>query len=1144
MIHEKTRKHFEVISSDKKVFISILGTLIWFFGVQTGLVFAVTIHVPADQPTIHAAIAAARDCDTVLVADGIYTGSGNLSNSFGGKMITVMSEYGPENCIIDSEGYSNGAFSFYSNDLYARLQGFTMQNSTQNEINAQNASVIISDCIIQYSDGMKIDGGSLEINNSIFLENRNDLGAIQVLNGASVTMNGCRVQSCWTTHVSSSTLTIHDCTFEDNGTTNSFQNGGAICAEQSTLTIEDSSFLGNECYSMGGGLYFLESGFYINNCYFEQNSAGHYCGGAIANSSNSDGSIILNCIFFQNHGYLAGAIMTWSDLEIGNCLLVQNSCFSGGCSGGAIISSGSLNMYQCTFTGNGTDASQGQGAAVLAYDQDNIRDCIMWDDQPDEYYNSNYQTGVTYCNVKQTEGVYPGEGNINEDPYLLSFYLDDPETNPCINSGSDLAQNICMPILSGEAPCMNYYTTSLNGQNDDSQVDMGFHYVLPSMGSLLRVPEDFSSIQEAIDFSENGDIIIINDGIYSSAERETLELFNKNLMIKSLNGPDACFIENSNFFLKLINRNTIIDGFTFIDFKIYLNWASPIIRNCKGTAEIANYYGLRGSMPLIENCSIGSIDLGMGSKPTIVNTKITDGNPPVISIYGGSIINCEILRNTSTDTRNGVINIGIDAEVNIINSKITENSGIRGGAIYTNQSEGHSSTVNVINCTISDNQFTQSAGGIYSEYSTINMRNCILWNNSPNEIYNAGSSTFNISYSDVKQSSGVYPGEGNINQDPLFINSGDRAYCLSQVSAGQTENSPCFNSGNDQSVDVCFNNDSWIYCMNNYTTRTDEVMDDAQVDIGYHYPSMFNPTPTVTPTYTPASTRTPTSLPTSTPTYPPTATQTTTRTPTPTNTGTSTLTPTPSRTPTSTRTQIPTRTPTRTPSVTPTATITRTPTITPSSTWTAIPTRTATITSTATRTNTPTVTPTPTITQTPSFSPTPTFTQTNVPTNTAIPTYTPAPTHTSTSTPTQSPDPTATPLPTDVPPTPTADPCIETGVTLWMPSHQFAPGNVCSCAVTVCNRSGETLQGYPLFVILDVFSAYFFAPSFNQTFDNYLLLNPSFDQGETLVSVMPEFAWPEGAGNVSNIMWYAALTNPEMNSLFGKMDTWEFGWSE
>ena len=70
-----------------------------------GLASAVTIHVPGDSATIQAGINGTMDSDTVLVADGTYTGDGNRDNDFGGRNIVVMSENGPEVTIIDCEGH-------------------------------------------------------------------------------------------------------------------------------------------------------------------------------------------------------------------------------------------------------------------------------------------------------------------------------------------------------------------------------------------------------------------------------------------------------------------------------------------------------------------------------------------------------------------------------------------------------------------------------------------------------------------------------------------------------------------------------------------------------------------------------------------------------------------------------------------------------------------------------------------------------------------------------------------------------------------------------------------------------------------------------------------------------------------------------
>nr|HPQ42486.1 formylglycine-generating enzyme family protein [bacterium] len=138
-------------------------------------------------------------------------------------------------------------------------------------------------------------------------------------------------------------------------------------------------------------------------------------------------------------------------------------------------------------------------------------------------------------------------------------------------------------------------------------------------------------------------------------------------------------------------------------------------------------------------------------------------------------------------------------------------------------------------------------------------------------------------------------------------------------------------------------------------------------------------------------------------------------------------------------------------------------------------------------------------------------------------------------------DPTPTPTAPDTP-TPEPTPPPRTGVTLWMPSHNFSPTDPCRCTVTVCNAETAALDQYPLFVILDVAGMLFFAPGFSPEPDHYLAQYPSFPPGNTLVEVLPEFPWPAGTGTVSGILFYAGLTNPEMTALAGDFDVWEFGW--
>ncbi len=126
-------------------------------------------------------------------------------------------------------------------------------------------------------------------------------------------------------------------------------------------------------------------------------------------------------------------------------------------------------------------------------------------------------------------------------------------------------------------------------------------------------------------------------------------------------------------------------------------------------------------------------------------------------------------------------------------------------------------------------------------------------------------------------------------------------------------------------------------------------------------------------------------------------------------------------------------------------------------------------------------------------------------------------------------------------PTPTSTPiCPMLGCTITMPGAEFHPGDPCFVDVTICNPDVETYKDIPVFVILDVYGEYFFAPSYSD-FEHY---NMDVARGETIINVLPEFIWPTNSGSASGVFWYAGMTNPEMTALFGAMDTFEFGWTE
>ncbi len=101
-------------------------------GAGSGVAGATERLVPSQYPTIQAAIDAAVDGDVVIVADGMYTGTGNRDIDFLGKALTVRSENGPANCTIDCQATHadpHRGFHFHQNESCAcAVDGFTIQN--------------------------------------------------------------------------------------------------------------------------------------------------------------------------------------------------------------------------------------------------------------------------------------------------------------------------------------------------------------------------------------------------------------------------------------------------------------------------------------------------------------------------------------------------------------------------------------------------------------------------------------------------------------------------------------------------------------------------------------------------------------------------------------------------------------------------------------------------------------------------------------------------------------------------------------------------------------------------------------------------------------------------------------------------------
>ncbi len=96
------------------------------------------------------------------------------------------------------------------------------------------------------------------------------------------------------------------------------------------------------------------------------------------------------------------------------------------------------------------------------------------------------------------------------------------------------------------------------------------------------------------------------------------------------------------------------------------------------------------------------------------------------------------------------------------------------------------------NNTFYGNSATEKGGAIYHEY-ILHINNCIFWDNSAplgTHIYNPPGASIIVQYSDIQ---GGWVGEGNIDEDPIFVNPDSSDYNLQW-------GSPCIDTGNPDPI--------------------------------------------------------------------------------------------------------------------------------------------------------------------------------------------------------------------------------------------------------------------------------------------------------------------------------------------------------
>jgi parallel beta-helix repeat protein/predicted outer membrane repeat protein len=454
------------------------------------------IHVPADSSTIQAGIDGADEGDTVLVAEGIYTGDGNRDIDFSGKAIVVMSKNGPEVTFIDCEGSVSDrhrGFNFHSGeDTTSVVQGFTIKNGHMRGwpyfgggIYCENSSPTITNNIItqNYSE---YNGGGIHCTNS----------SPKIVNN-TISENTSGQYGGGGIYCENSSPTIFNNVINGNGASS----GGGIKCDGSSPIVINNIIIGNTSYSSGGGIWSAQNSSpeitknNITGNYTKYYGGGIYCGTGYPTIRNNiiSGNTATG---FEEDGQGGGIACDWSSPLITNNVITGNTVDLMG--GGIYCKSSSPTITNNTLSGNTADI---RGGGVYCYSSSpTIKNSILWDDIPEEIYVSSGLPTVTYSDV---QGGYSGEGNINSDPLFV-----DPDNDnyflqlgsPCVDVGDSLIPDACRPPgLVGERSDLGAY---------GGEGNCGW---LEELVDLFIYPSDSLTVQK-------GDTLYFNTLIWNSTE--------------------------------------------------------------------------------------------------------------------------------------------------------------------------------------------------------------------------------------------------------------------------------------------------------------------------------------------------------------------------------------------------------------------------------------------------------------------------------------------------------------------------------------------------------------------------------------------------------------------------------------------------
>ena len=265
---------------------------------------------------------AATNLDTVLVLNGVYSGTGNTNLDFFGRSIAVRSVNGPSNAVIDCQ-FTGGGFWLHDGEGNSSvIDGFTIKRAASNiaAIYLESGSPTINNCIFQGNGGEVLRGNPVSfsatptaVNGCLFAQN---VGVVVDVGSGEVDLQNSLFVSnqntCVNAVVNDSYATIRNCVFRLN---------------QGTV-IHDGEFYGRVSISIADSLI--------------QTNAGTAC--SLQNGTVSDSTIEDN----QGDGYdeVSSGHGNSGIVSMSNVLIQHNNGFG-------LNAAGDASVANCTFSSNG-----------------------------------------------------------------------------------------------------------------------------------------------------------------------------------------------------------------------------------------------------------------------------------------------------------------------------------------------------------------------------------------------------------------------------------------------------------------------------------------------------------------------------------------------------------------------------------------------------------------------------------------------------------------------------------------------------------------------------------------------------------------------------------------------------------------------